>query len=155
MRPAKHLAASAAFGAGVYFLTGDGGHAAAAGAGGVLIDLDHIWDFYREWGFWDGLRRMAENSVHGRRHKVARLYLLLHSWDVLLALALLAVFGPGNFYLLSAVLGGAMHLLFDQFVNPVRAFSYFLAYRISRGFRRELLIDPFRDISAMKDRPPA
>ncbi len=155
MCPARHLWASAAFGAGVYLLTGDGGHAAAAGAGGVLIDLDHIWDFYREWGVRGGLGRMSENFVHGRRHEVARLYLLLHSWDVLLFLALLAVFGLGNFYLLSAVLGGAVHLLFDQFVNPVRPFSYFLAYRISRGFRRELLVDPFRDISAMKDRFPA
>ena len=155
MSPARHLGAGAAFGAGVYLLTGDGGHAAAAGAGGVVIDLDHIWDFYREWGFRDGLRRIAGNSLHGRRHKVARLYLLLHSWDVLLALALLAVFGLGNFYLLSAVLGGAVHLLFDQFTNPARPFSYFLAYRISKGFRRELLVDPFRDISAMKDRSPS
>lgn len=155
MSPAKHLAASAALGAGVYLLTGDERHAAAAGAGGVLIDLDHIWDFCREWGFWGGLRRMAENSVLGGKHEVNRVYLLLHGWDVLLALGLLAVFGLDNFYLLSAVLGGAAHLLFDQLVNPVRPFSYFLAYRISKGFRRELLVDPFRDISAMKDRSPA
>ena len=152
MSPARHIEVSAALGTGVYLLTGDWGHAAAAGAGGVLIDLDHIWDFYRKWGFWGGLRRMAGNSVLGGKQEANRVYLLLHGWDVLLALALLAVFGLGDFYLLSAVLGGAVHLLFDQFVNPVRAFSYFLAYRMSKGFRRELLVDPFRDISAMKDR---
>ena len=98
MSPAKHLAASAAFGAGIYLLTRDGGHAAAAGAGGVLIDLDHIWDFSREWGVRDGLRRLMENLLHGGRHRVTRLYLLLHNWDVLFALALLAVFGLGNFF---------------------------------------------------------
>ena len=88
---------------------------------GVLIDVDHVLDYYN-W-YWKRDKR--------------RLYVLFHGWEysaVALAVVLGFWYHP---VLLAAVLGHLGHLVGDQVANRLaHPLAYSIVYRISAGFDR-------------------
>jgi hypothetical protein len=113
--------------------------------GGFLIDADHYFDYIvveRQWRRWTPqafLRYYFDT-------KFLYVVLPLHSWEVLSALLVIAVwFGAP---LLGGYIAGAlMHLIFDILINgehalrePVKFYSF--AYRWSQGFRTSRLLFP-------------
>jgi hypothetical protein len=98
--------------------TGSKGAAALAVGVGVLMDLDHVYDYY-QW------------YVKGRRD---RLYVLLHAWEYSVAgLGLLAagIYPP---FLWAIVLAHLAHVCTDQLFNDVSRFGYSIIYRLIKGF---------------------
>ena len=93
----------------------------AALAGGVLIDSDHLLDFY----YWY-VKKDAE-----------RVFVLFHAWEYAalgLALTGLVWYHP---ILLAVVLGHVGHLVGDQINNrPTHPLAYSVIYRLYRGFAR-------------------
>lgn len=141
MRPIRHLAAGALLGGGAYLLTGEPPAALALGAGCVAQDIDHVFDYVMDQGLTEGLKFLAKDSRKRSDFKLRRLYLLFHGWDVLAALALFYFFVFPNTVFLYFLIGALVHLSMDQLGNPdVFRVTYFLAYRISRGFRREGIV---------------
>ncbi|MBT6394456.1 MAG: hypothetical protein HOJ95_07105, partial [Nitrospinaceae bacterium] len=138
MRPNHHLASAALLGGGTYMLTGEPSTSLALGAGCFVQDIDHIFDYVIDQGLTKGLKFLASDSKKRSDFKLRRLYLLFHGWDVLAALALLYFFVFPNTGFLFFLIGALVHLSMDQFGNPGACrVTYFLTYRISKGFRRE------------------
>lgn len=119
MLPHKHIAISALIGAAGWWGTGNPVAGAAALAGGVLPDVDHIVDY--AYYYWR------------REH---RLILPLHGYEF-------AILGAGIAQLAgSAVLGIAVlsyfiHLLADQAENRTQPLGYSLLFRAWHRFRVE------------------
>jgi len=130
MGPVGHTLISSGIGAGVWITTGSEAAGALAVGVGVLMDLDHVYDYYRWY-------------IQGRRD---RIYVLLHSWEYSVAgLAVLAA-GVSHPLLLAATLAHLAHVGSDQLVNDFSRFGYSVIYRLMKGFDITL-IAPHLDVA--------
>jgi hypothetical protein len=136
----EHLALSLP-GAGVLALaTGRLDVGLAFAVGGVLIDLDHLPDYWIEKGFTLSLNEL--NRYFGGRD-AKRLFLVLHAWEWNAALWV-AWAGLGLPWWVAGLAAGHLtHLALDQRHNLLQpwAYSFFARYRI--GFKaRPLYLHP-------------
>ena len=137
MSPGGHLVTTALACAGTYTLTGSAALTAGVAAGGFLIDVDHVLDYV----LFEGQRdlRPAAFLRYYSEQRMRRVALLLHSYELIAALAALA-WGTGSVWLWGYVLGTLLHLPLDIYFNG-RVLSknlvpfYSLAYRLRLGFR--------------------
>lgn len=127
----EHAALSLPAGAVAYLASGDLGATAAVLVGGILIDLDHLVDYWRETGLNADWRTFlgyfdARKPIHS--------YLPLHAWEwPLQILAVAAVAGaPGWAWGLAA--GMLAHLVMDQRYNRLAPLAYLYSYRSLLGF---------------------
>ncbi len=118
MSPAKHLAAGGLLSGAAYALTNDPYHSLAIAAGSVAIDLDHIYDFRREWGWKEGLQKLYMAAL-GRAKPVFRkhVFVFLHGWDLLLLAFLIFPMLFENFYWYSFLIGVTVNHFMDQIGN--------------------------------------
>lgn len=108
---------------------------------GVLIDLDHLFDYFTTYRFTLSFRRIY---CACSRARFKRLYLLVHSYEIVILLWIaIYVFSLSNAWKAVAI-GMTQHLVFDQLTNPLKRYGYFLTYRVLHGFRKEMIvrIDP-------------
>ena len=119
--PVGHTVVSVGIGGAVWAATGSPAAVPAATVTGVLIDVDHVLDYY---------------NCYWKRDK-GRLYVLFHGWEysaIALAIVLAFWYPP---VLLAAVLGHLGHLVGDQVGNRLaHPLAYSIVYRISAGFDR-------------------
>ena len=118
MGPLGHTVISSALGVGVGAATGSPEAGATALGVGVLMDIDHLFDFY-QW------------YVRG---KGKRIYMLFHAWEYsaagVIALAV-AFFHP---LFLALVLAHLAHVATDHFHNRLTPWAYFISYRVAKKF---------------------
>ena len=118
MGPVGHTLISSALGVGVGAATGSPEAGAVALGVGVLMDMDHLVDFY-QW------------YVKGHPNRV---YVLLHAWEYsafgVVALAWI-YFHP---LVLAVVLAQLLHVATDHFHNRISPYGYFITYRILNRF---------------------
>lgn len=131
MSPGGHLVTTALACAAVQTVTGSAALTAGVAAGGFLIDLDHVLD-YVAFERQRDLRPAAflRYYLAGRTRTVV---LLLHSYEVLLALALLA-WGGNLEWLWGYVLGAA------AVAGRSMVGFYSFVYRWRAGFRTDRLL---------------
>ena len=136
MKPAVHLYTSAIMATALYAHSHSIPESASCFASGVLIDLDHVVDFF----LFSGEKFSPGNFVSWCEKRWQKIALLIHSYELLVLLFVAA------FYLDHAVLrgifwGAGLHLLLDQVANPkvhrLSPWFYFLGFRIAAGFRKE------------------
>ncbi len=131
MRLTHHIALSALVSAALWLVGRSGILAFSSLCTGVLIDLDHWLDFFRDHGRPKSLRHFFAAS-YGRDLKKA--WLVLHGWEWI-ALGLAAAWWSGwNPWLLGGVLGWAQHLAADQVFNRPSRWGYWLVWRWRRDF---------------------
>ena len=150
MKPKHHFWSSLAAGGALYWATGSSSALAGAMLGGFAIDADHVLDQ------WWSIRKGAElaspqpgapptQSLYDRyfrRRKLVRLPLIFHSYELLCILAVLTLNQPTPF-LVGLFSGYLLQLALDIIRHHHEFRSslfYLLAYRLSRRFRRDLLI---------------
>lgn len=127
----EHLALSLPVSAGLYLATGDPWAAAAYTVTGVLIDLDHLADYWRETGInLDHGRFMSYFPDRGPQH----LLLFLHAWEWPATWWTIALATGAPLWALAAGAGWMAHLVQDQLYNEMAPFSYFFAYRWRTAF---------------------
>lgn len=102
--------------------------------GTLLIDLDHLLDYFFACGLHFSLRGFFGN-IHLKSGKV---YLLLHSWE-LVALIFVFGFSLSQNYALFLSFGMAVHLIVDNLKRTNKLF-YFLTYRIIKKFNVDELL---------------
>lgn len=137
MRPIAHVVTSGIISALVWAYFRSFGCAAISFLAGVFIDLDHLIDYYTQHKFTLKLKRIY---CACRRIRFKRLYLLAHSYELIVALWIaIWAFSLSNAWKALAI-GMTQHLIFDQITNPINTFGYFLTYRILKGFRKELIL---------------
>lgn len=118
MGPVGHSAISAGIGVGVWGVTGSPAAGGVALGVGVLIDVDHLFDFYR-WYI---------------RRKKGKIYLFFHAWEYSIAGLLLVGLLYYHPVFLAAMLAHLGHVATDHFHNRLAPWSYFITYRAFVGF---------------------
>ena len=118
MGPIGHTAISGALGVAVGAATGSPEAGATTLGVGVLMDVDHLFDFY-QW------------YVRGKSN---RIFLFFHAWEYSVAgvIALAVAFFHPLF--LALVLAHLAHVATDHFHNRLAPWSYFISYRIAKKF---------------------
>lgn len=137
MKPINHISVSIITGVTTFLATKTILPSIACFLAGWLMDVDHIWDFYKNGGKKFSIKRFEDAIDNG---KIKKIYLYLHSYELLLALITLCCVTHFNYFISFTTLGFAIHLFFDQICNPVNPFAYFLTYRIFHGYRVERLL---------------
>lgn len=118
MKPAGHIVISSAIGLTVAATTDTPWAMATALVPGVLVDVDHVLDYY-QWFI---------------RRKTDRVFYLLHGWEYALLLAVAGLVLSWHPLVLGAFLGYLSHIVADQLVNKAYPLTYSLAYRARHGF---------------------
>ena len=118
MGPVGHTVISGTLGVVVGAATGSPAAGATVLGVGVMMDVDHLFDFY-QW------------YVKGKGN---RIYLLFHAWEYSAAgvIALAAAFYHPLF--LALVLAHLAHVATDHFHNRLPPWAYFISYRIAKKF---------------------
>lgn len=118
MGPLGHTVVSGAVAGGVWAATGSPAAAGIALGVGVLMDVDHLYDYYR----W---------SVNRKDPKI---FVLFHAWEYSLTGLAVWVFVFSNPLMLGAALGHLAHVTTDHAANHLSRFAYSIVYRITKGF---------------------
>lgn len=136
MKPINHFSVSLITGVVAFLTTKTIFPGIASFLAGWLLDVDHIWDYYKNGCRRFSVRRFLDAMDNG---EIKKTYLYLHSYELLLILISLCFVTRFHYLLSFTTLGFAIHLFFDQLFNPVNPFTYFLTYRILRGYRTEII----------------
>ena len=110
---------------------------AACFLSGIFIDLDHNLDYF----IW---RREPPVSYRKlidflKNDHDAKLYLFLHSYELLAALWLCIFYFDLNTVWVGMAAGLTVHMACDEIYNPLGPLAYFFTYRVSKGFCRRKL----------------
>ncbi len=138
MRTFGHIVTSAGVSLANYAAYRSRQAAVASFFAGWLIDLDHLVDYVQAHGWKPNWARINEAS---HEKYSGKLYLPLHSFE-LLAIFFLLFRGPRRQpYRMGITLSILTHLLLDQRCNPSRRpLTYFLADRIRKRFDADLIL---------------
>ena len=98
---------------------------------GVLLDIDHGFDYLREYGLRVDLPFFFR-SFHDTLYR--RVVIPLHAWEWLPPLGGVAILMHGNPLLVGTLIGMTQHLVFDQFTNGACGRGYFFSYRVMKKF---------------------
>lgn len=102
---------------------------------GVLVDLDHLIDYFLVFGLSLNFDYFARGYQFLKSDKM---YILFHGWEYVAILSATAIsIRRSNIYkavALSAALALFIHLSTDVILNDIPTRSYSLVYRISQGF---------------------
>ena len=124
MNPPGHAAISLTIGGVVWAVTKSPYSMASAFLTGVLIDLDHLVEYY--WWFVKG-----DNT---------RVLYFLHSYEILVPAFLAGYLSGWNPVVVGSSFAFLGHLLTDQIANPVVPWGYFFTYRAVKRFRRSAIV---------------
>ncbi|MCX6357429.1 MAG: hypothetical protein NT045_06090 [Candidatus Aureabacteria bacterium] len=105
-------------------------------AGGTLIDIDHLYDYAR-YTIRSGRGGVDLGHFFEVLHqnKLQRVYVLLHSWELVAVLLVVGrIWGRAGAALIPVGFGMATHLLADALSNQARILSYSVIARACHGF---------------------
>ena len=105
---------------------------------GVLIDLDHHLDYFLAkheipWHYRDLVYFGATDKNH-------KMYLWFHSYESLILLWGAIYYFNLDIVWVGAAVGMTVHVLCDQFYNPLHPMVYFLTYRVAQNFSKDKLL---------------
>jgi hypothetical protein len=98
---------------------------------GILIDLDHFIDYYREQGINLDIKNfftICENA------QFERVFLVLHGWEWILLCAAAGWVSGWNPLVTGVAIGLGQHLILDAFYNSTSVRTYSIIWRWSKGF---------------------
>ena len=105
---------------------------------GVLIDVDHYleyWIIKKKFPFrFKDLQDFCDFS------ETKKTYLIFHGYEFLLILWFLIFFLQLNLVWLGVILGLTVHMIFDQFTNPIKPLFYFIIFRIRHNFEKSKIL---------------
>lgn len=139
MQVRYHIGASVIASAATYALSDSATMAAVTLFSGIFIDADHLIDYVAMHRPPYSIGRFFNTYYHSR---LTHVFLLLHSWELLGILALVAMASNWEPVTTGLLIGMGHHLLLDQIFNHPYPLGYFLTFRIfsrlsyGRCFRR-------------------
>lgn len=121
--------------------------------GGVLIDLDHVLDYFSVFG----LRFNLGYFLEGRQFLVSdQIHTWFHAWEYIPVFLLIAwLFRRRRAvlaFILALTLGFFVHLVADSFINHYPFRNYSLLYRYQLNFSAPRLLDSEQYQKYLKDR---
>ena len=135
MGPVGHAVISGAVGVGA--ATGSPAAGGLVLGVGVLMDSDHLYDFY-QW------------YIRGKSKKI---YIFFHAWEY--AAAGVIVLASLFFHplLLAVVLAHLVHVATDHFHNRLHPFAYFITYRMLKRFDTEFITPGYNVMNSYRGWP--
>jgi hypothetical protein len=134
MRAAYHVAASAGVSLGLQAAVHSWPATLGCFLSGVLIDIDHYLEYYLiRKKFPYRYKDLVDFCNYDRGDKV---YLYFHAYEYLIVLWLSIYFFHLGLIWTGMTLGLTVHLMLDQFTNPIKPLFYFLTFRIINQFER-------------------
>lgn len=127
MKSRYHVAASIIASAGTYVLSDSATMAAVTLFSGIFIDADHFIDYAVMNRPPYSIRRLFEIYYN---KKMTHVLLLLHSWELVAILAVIALASNWDPIITGLLIGMGHHLLLDQIFNHPYPLGYFLTFRI-------------------------
>jgi hypothetical protein len=108
--------------------------------GGILIDLDHFIDYFLYAGFKFNLRDflLIDNLKSGR------IYIVFHSWELILLIYLAGLFLGSKRYALALSLGMLAHMSVDSFFQKA-VLPYSIIYRWCNRFDAKKILPCFKN----------
>jgi len=126
----EHSIVATVLGVAFYAAGGSPAFIGAAVASAVLIDLDHLPDYWNEHPRSFDVPHFFETCNEG---KITRVYLVFHSVELLAALGIVAFF-TRSALLAGTCAGSGVHLLADQLTNYSRPLTYSFIFRLGQRF---------------------
>ena len=124
---------------GVFYIFGSWAAAAASLVSGIFIDMDHLLDYFVNYGINFDFRKFYSACSEVR---FKRLFLLLHSYEFLLIMWVLIYAMKLGLVWKGAAIGFTQHIVLDQLFNSrsdAKKLKYFFLYRLMKGFRRDAI----------------
>lgn len=141
MKIKGHIVSSGIISSIIYALTNSPLSGLASFLAGVFIDLDHLVDYYLNYGFDYRFKEVFEAF---NNFKLPKIYVFLHSFE-LLAIFWISIFlFPLNQICFAIGIGVTQHIFLDQIYNPITPKAYFLSYRLANKFKKESVFNPSR-----------
>lgn len=134
MKPGYHAASSALVAGILYLLFKSWSMALACFLSGIFIDIDHIYDYIKEFGFPFKVKDFV-NTVYN--NGISRLTFVFHSWEILLMLGIIAWFTNWNTWLAGTFIGFSHHIVLDKLNNGERLRTYSFIWRWGKQFKFE------------------
>ena len=113
-------------------------------AGGFLIDMDHLFDYFMAFGFRLKLSYFFKGYQFS---KSDRLYIPLHSYELtgICITLFAATFQYTHYYYIASIgltisISMLTHLILDVFLNRIPFKTYSLVYRMTHGFMLKYLV---------------
>tara|TARA_B100000315_G_C14484911_1_gene544710 strand:- start:268 stop:729 length:462 start_codon:yes stop_codon:yes gene_type:complete len=103
-----------------YLITGSWKSFLGLFIGGILIDVDHLLEFWHDHGFNLRIRDFFQAADKGRQ---TRHYIVFHSYELALALMVAAYFGIYPSFFWAIATGILFHILLD-YVNIIGRLRY-------------------------------
>lgn len=104
---------------------------------GILLDVDHIYDYVREEKRFD-LKHLFIKSYLGDFKKM---YLFFHAYEYVPVVFLIGFLMNNYTFPFVFSVSYLFHLLPDQFANNTKPFGYFLTYRILVKFEMKKIFN--------------
>ncbi len=98
---------------------------------GVLIDLDHVYDYIRAFGYPFKVKDFFSRISN---HEVPRWTIIFHSWELCFLVAMIAWFSNWNLWLLGMLIGFGHHIILDKLSNGERLKTYSFIWRWKKDF---------------------
>jgi hypothetical protein len=105
---------------------------------GVLIDIDHYLEYCILRKKFPFRYRDLVDFCH--RDKSDKVYLYFHAYEYLFVLWFSIFFFHLGKIWLGVTIGLTVHLIFDQFTNPIKPLFYFLIFRIQNQFEKTKIL---------------
>ncbi len=98
---------------------------------GVLIDCDHIIDY-----FWEFRNRFSVKEFFDVYYNGKSLFsmIVFHSWELLALLSICAFSMSWNPWIIGATIGFTQHIVLDQIFNKPSRWTYFFFWRLKNDF---------------------
>jgi len=120
MKPLYHTASSALIAGLLYLFFRSWGMALGCFLSGILIDLDHIYDYIRALGFTFDVKKFV-SAV--RNDEIPKLTFVLHSWELVLLFGAISWLTDWD-WAAGVLIGFGHHILLDKLGNGERLRAY-------------------------------
>ena len=126
MKPPYHVASSALVAGILYFLFKSWSMALSCFLSGILIDIDHVYDYLKEYGYPFKVKDFIRAIYTA---KLTRMTLFFHSWEVILLLSIITWFTNWNPLSVGILIGFGHHMILDKLYTGVPLRRYSFIYR--------------------------
>lgn len=124
----------------LYFIFRSWKPAVASLISGIFVDLDHIIDYWIEYGLRFDLKQLFnyfDEKNFGNRKK---LFFIFHAWEWLIIIAAAAWLTDWNLWVTGLLVGYGQHIILDEIYNSSQyrlrpyVLGYFLLWRWKKRF---------------------
>lgn len=140
MKPAYHIASSAVVSGALYFIYRSWQLSLSCFLSGVLIDVDHIFDYVRAAGLRFRFKDFV-NAVY--TNTKIRWMVVFHSWELIFLLLVAAWLTQWNPWFTGILIGFGHHIVLDTIYIRERCWTYSFIWRWKNNFEFKAIYPNF------------